>query len=401
MKIKCNECDKYISKPGFKNHLRLHNITFLEYLNKYALIVYYKDTDIQIPSYYCSQCNASFDGDIKYVNGVWRLLKIKSCCMNNKSTKNAHLCIFSNLDNYIKPNNKGRYTKTWWYNKYGTIIGEQKRQKWKSKCSGTYKNFIKRHGKIQGEIKWERFKERSKVTKNNFIKKYGEVEGKKKWDKHIIIKMETSPRLITYWLKKGYDIDTALQKKKEFNGMGSRLDYYVKKYGEKGGNKILKDINDKKRKGLSLVFSGSRSKISSDCFNEIEHIFNIDTSYREYYIKNETFIYSDGKFFLLDFYCPELNLWIEFNGDFYHARQYDKDDLIQLPSGIIKAKDIWLNDKNRKKQILYDTDIIEPFIIWEGDWHNKKNVVLNDLAIIIKGRKEKIEDKKNRDTKYK
>jgi hypothetical protein len=49
--------------------------------------------------------------------------------------------------------------------------------------------------------------------------------------------MENSPRLITYWLKRGYEYEDALIKKAEFNGKGGRLDFLIEKLGEIEGYK--------------------------------------------------------------------------------------------------------------------------------------------------------------------
>lgn len=81
----------------------------------------------------------------------------------------------------------------------------------------------------------------------------------------------------------------------------------------------------------------------------------------QYYIDNKK------KYYYYDFYIPELNLLIEYNGDYWHANPalYKADDLIKYPGGVYLASDRWDNDK-QKQQIAIDKKFII-ITIWESE----------------------------------
>ena len=86
----------------------------------------------------------------------------------------------------------------------------------------------------------------------------------------------------------------------------------------------------------------------------------------------------------LDFYFPELNLAIEFQGDYWHAnpKKYSADDLILVANiGKVPAYQIWERDNwkiERCKELW-----IELITIWEKDWLEDKNAILENLMIRI------------------
>ena len=83
----------------------------------------------------------------------------------------------------------------------------------------------------------------------------------------------------------------------------------------------------------------------------------------------------------LDIYLPELNLAIEFNGDFWHANPdfYNPDDTIISKN--IKAYDIW--QKDIKKIEMCDQKGIILLVVWENDWINNREKVQSDIQEAI------------------
>ena len=81
----------------------------------------------------------------------------------------------------------------------------------------------------------------------------------------------------------------------------------------------------------------------------------------------------------LDFYLPDLNFAIEYNGSYWHAdpRLYKENDVVHGK----RAVDIWQRD-NLKKQ-LCEQNNIKLFVINEYDWLNDKNKVICNLLKTI------------------
>lgn len=79
----------------------------------------------------------------------------------------------------------------------------------------------------------------------------------------------------------------------------------------------------------------------------------------------------------LDIYLPNLHKAIEYNGTYWHAdpRFYTENTIVGKKQEL--AKNIWKNDKD--KQILCEKYNIELLIIWEFDYINNKNEILNNI----------------------
>lgn len=83
----------------------------------------------------------------------------------------------------------------------------------------------------------------------------------------------------------------------------------------------------------------------------------------------------------LDFYFPELNIAIEYDGTYHHAdkRFYSPHDIIKLKH--CTAQDIWLKDvhKNQYCDILG----IKLLRIAEYDWENNTDVIKNQIKLFL------------------
>lgn len=83
----------------------------------------------------------------------------------------------------------------------------------------------------------------------------------------------------------------------------------------------------------------------------------------------------------IDIYLPELNLAIEYNGDYWHGNPkfYNSTDYIKQKKASVS--EIWETDALKKN--LCEKKNIKLVTIWETDWVNKKEVVKTSLIRLI------------------
>lgn len=83
----------------------------------------------------------------------------------------------------------------------------------------------------------------------------------------------------------------------------------------------------------------------------------------------------------IDIYLPEINLAIEYNGDFWHMNPeiYDKNDVCKGNGKI--AKEIWERDIE-KIEMCYNSNITL-IVVWESDWNNKKDEIKESIKDCI------------------
>jgi len=108
----------------------------------------------------------------------------------------------------------------------------------------------------------------------------------------------------------------------------------------------------------------SRSKKEKEIFKDIKQKFN--------QVKHSFVI----EHFVCDIFIQELNLIIEYNGDYWHCNpmKYNKDYFHQIKKKT--AKEIWEYDKNRIDLIIKKGYYLE--IIWENDYNKNPNLI-NEL----------------------
>jgi len=116
---------------------------------------------------------------------------------------------------------------------------------------------------------------------------------------------------------------------------------------------------------------GGYSKISQKLFWEIYD--NIKNDFSEIYFatrteeprRNTEFCVSRGnkRKSFLDFYIKDIDVWIEFDGYYYHGEKYD----------VQKIKD---NEKQRENDILKNNPSLKLLRIKEVDFKNNKNEVV-------------------------
>jgi len=138
------------------------------------------------------------------------------------------------------------------------------------------------------------------------------------------------------------------------------------------GTKLFGEHNDR-----------NYSLISKECFQKLVNL--IKTSYPDFegkYAENEHVV---GNRFL-DFYNEKQNIWVEFNGNYFHANPelYNEDDEIFFGDGNTKtAKEIWESDKQRINEIKKNIGI-DPIIIWEREYRKDSENCLNKIYEQVK-----------------
>lgn len=76
---------------------------------------------------------------------------------------------------------------------------------------------------------------------------------------------------------------------------------------------------------------------------------------------------------IFDIYIPDLNLLIEYNGDYWHSNPKIYDENYFNKKKNKTAKEIWLYDKNKldlSKKYAYNCEVV-----WESDYKKNKNII--------------------------
>ena len=114
----------------------------------------------------------------------------------------------------------------------------------------------------------------------------------------------------------------------------------------------------------------NRSRKENKLFLKIKELF-MDTN-------DKHTIRVNGRWLLPDIYIPEINLIVEFKGNYWHAnpKYYDADDIVHHN---ISAKEIWELDEKREQLIQelgYDL-----LIVWEDEYEDENELkrILTDL----------------------
>ena len=126
--------------------------------------------------------------------------------------------------------------------------------------------------------------------------------------------------------------------------------------------KIMSDKLKETRR-LGKIKSVIRSKTEKQIANEIKklgyivkHSFKVDTK-------------------ICDIYLPQLNLVIEYNGDYWHCNpnKYSKEYFHQVKG--ITAEQLWEYDKNKIDLIKNKGYNLE--VVWESDYKSDKTIINN------------------------
>lgn len=209
-------------------------------------------------------------------------------------------------------------------------------------------------------------------TLQGFIDKYGIEKGKIKFD---------------------------LSKKRK--SLGHKKEWYIEKYGEKIGEKIYKDANEKRKNNLetfqkrhgiekgkeeyfnyckklsksydySVIRLKNYSKISQKLFWDIYNKIT-DNSNKKIYFAELNHEYSCGTKRLFDFVMVDNKKAIEFNGEAFHARYNDKS----WRHVISKATADESQRYDREKMEAAMKNGYSVLTVWHSDYKNDPELILN------------------------
>lgn len=273
------------------------------------------------------------------------------------------------------------------------------------------------YGKEEGLKRWKAYCEKQSYT-NTFEykhKKYGmSEEGFLEYNK---LRATTLENMISkYGVEEGTErFNSYVEKQKD---AGCSLKYFQEKYGEIEGEKYYKDVN--KRKSMTLnnfiriygeelgkqkyleckekhrnLMVNKFSNVSLELFDAIQTSLpeeiqkNVHYHFNEYYI-----ITQNNNTYYFDFYIDKLKYVIEFYGDYWHLNplKYKSDELVSYKGKEqVLPKEKWAEDKKRLDEITNEGYTIQ--VVWESDYKNNKDKIVDTLVSDIIQRWRKLGDK--------
>jgi G:T-mismatch repair DNA endonuclease (very short patch repair protein) len=96
----------------------------------------------------------------------------------------------------------------------------------------------------------------------------------------------------------------------------------------------------------------------------------------------------NNKTFYADIFIPQKNIIVEYNGDYWHCNPEKYESSYFHPHYKKTAREVWAKDNNRQK--LLENNGYKIIIIWENDYKNNKEKILNKII-------EKLNDAKKTD----
>ena len=343
---KCRYCNKSVITIKSKLVIKLSKQFKLYYIQSYVPQVQYRVLNYKYYKLSCCE-NCYKEQIVKYTD---KIPKYKYWYMKNGISA---MIMFGYSYNYYKKlaSQTTGVTKQSMIRKWGEITGKQKWNEYKLKQAETNSFEYK---KLKYNINKEEYNNYNKsrgITLNNLIKKYGDEIGTKKYQEYV-----NKQKLTKSW------------------------DYMVIKYGEEKAKQINKS------KIPQNLLSKSYSDISQELFNEIDNILlnKLNKQYTTYFAvkNNEYIIYNKEKhkYYCLDYYIKELNLCIEFNGDYWHCNPnlYNKDDTVSINNKKYNVVDIWMKDKCRIDYLLENYQI-QTIVVWESDYLENKQTCIDNI----------------------
>lgn len=200
------------------------------------------------------------------------------------------------------------------------------------------------------------------------------IKEKKKLDPNF----QLNPVHINYWTNKGYSTEEAYKKVSERQKTFS-LTTCIEKYGEDGG---LERWKLRQKTWIKNTVKRSYSIISQKLFWNIYDFFKNEKCITMFFAQNdkgvkiengknfEFAIETSSSYCKLDFYIPELNYCIEFDGDYWHGEKRGNKE----------------RDAAREYEIKLKNKNIIIIRVKECDYKKNPNKILTDLVDDIKQR---------------
>lgn len=230
------------------------------------------------------------------------------------------------------------------------------------RVAGYHKAFASKTDEDMAEINAKKA-----VTEETYIKRYGGDEGRKRWAE-ILIKKDTTS--VESFMSRGLSLEDAEDRRAEITKLQSEntklsriywdnlypndpimaheshrkecdkierfsLNFCVKKYGEEEGRRVHQDRTDRWIKSfydrsddeLIDIYrrrnSAKNSKSSADFFDDLMSNFP-GLTYQTWRVDGELMIKCPPnelgkKWVMYDFYCPKINLILEYDGVYWHG----------------------------------------------------------------------------------
>jgi len=222
--------------------------------------------------------------------------------------------------------------------------------------------------------------EEERKSRSPFSKKFIKYENVENLEEHIsdfakkALKNRIGSTTIEYFIQKGLSEDNARKELKERQTTFS-LEKCIEKYGEEMGRlrwieRQEKWLNSYKKVNYSKIsqelFIGLYFKLKENKFNEKVYFAKLDPNGLIHKLnKNYEFRLKLNKSFIVpDFFIPNINLIIEFDGTYYHRN----------------------TSENKKREEVRDKNIkhsgYEVIHVKESDYIKDKNKIINDFIPI-------------------
>lgn len=270
-----------------------------------------------------------------------------------------------NLEFYIDLAKKYSNSKTWKKNDYISYCNAQKL------------GFLKDCKKYMTPL-WSRIS----VTKEEAIANARKYTYRTDWIKN-------NSGLVKYVIKNGWFDEcvahmTLLSKRYKNSWTKEELKVYADKYQTRSEWQYKHPASHRaaQRKGwLDELTVNYRTNTSSstdelELLNKIKILYPTATKKRFGRPKRG----EKANYFEIDIFIPELNLGIEFNGNYWHSFEGLKRKLVNWTDEEIR------NYHNIKKQFFLDRNI-QYFEVWEKDWKNNKEETFKKITSFLKGEK--------------
>lgn len=244
---------------------------------------------------------------------------------------------------YNLPKEKMNTSIEYWVDKYDGDIERANKEYRNRQNTSSLDKLIRKYGEEKGKVKYVDMNKRKSQTLENYIRLYGEKEGSERWEKY----------------------------KNKLSYSHSK-EYYIDKYGKKDGLDKWQEINLKKVNSFPNMRSNISDEFCGKIYNKIKDIYN-----DIYYGENEYMFFIHDKehtIILPDMYIKDINLVIEFYGDYWHRNP-------RIYEGVESEK-IWEKDEGRISKIKskFKSDVI---IVWEEDYMKNKKETVNKIIKII------------------
>lgn len=313
----------------------------------------------------------------KIVNNNTYNLKVCEKCFANKYgiKKNfGVICDYTkwafgiNDDDYLEARKKYAMTKDNMISKYGLEEGTMRWEEYCHKQSTTNTFEYKRDKYGWTREQFDEYNKSRAVTKENLIRRHGEELGLKKWEKYC--KRQSLTKSWEYMVEKyGEEYARNVNMSKSLT-----LKNFIRKYGVEEGNVRWKEYVSNSKRGYSEVSQIIFYKIKEVLDNRgMDCRFALNGGEVSYELSSDRVVF-------LDFFIPELNLCIEFNGSIWHGDPniFNDDDRPNPHRPEYTAKILRDMDQSRYN-ILKDIYDIDTEVIWESNIPNKIEEFILDL----------------------